>query len=75
MNKLQIVEDIFGTDCFTPYLRIVGNREVLSARNKLNYVNHWSGDSLEYMQLLASRHGYRIGVDFFQKEFTLHPIN
>lgn len=75
MNKLQIVEDIFGTECFTPRITISGEREILSARNKNTYVNDWSGSSVEYMQVLAARHGYSIGVDFIKREFTLHPKN
>lgn len=73
MNKLQIVEDIFGTDCFTPCIKILGDYEVLSARNKMTYSNDWSDWALEYFQKRASRHGYGIGVDFIKKEFTLHP--
>jgi len=74
MNKLQIVEEIFGTQCFTPYIKISGDREYLSARNKNRYFADWSAASLECWQMEARAHGYRLGIDFILQEITLQKI-
>ena len=74
MNKLQIVEDIFGTMCFTPYLKIRGNDEYLYAVSKLHFFNSWSPSSVLWWTICAKRYGYELGVDFDKKAFELKPI-
>ena len=71
MNELQIVESIFGTDCFTPLLRVEGDKTFLSAKFKLSYVGRFSPISLEWWIYAADKQGYEVGIDFIRKEFTL----
>jgi hypothetical protein len=80
MNQLQIVEAVFASEtlgnlCFTPVLKISGDREYLSAKCKLSHHSDWSPAFLEYSQKLAEKLGYKLGVDFIEKSFTFHKIN
>jgi len=74
MNKLQIAEDIFGSMCFCPHLEVRGQNEYLSARNKQSHFSAWPPVFLDIWQRKALMHGYRIGIDFINEEFTLHKI-
>jgi hypothetical protein len=71
MNKLQIIEYIFGNDCFTPCVRCYGDSTYYSARAKLKYFNSWSATSVAWYMHLAKKHGAEVGIDFDRKEFTI----
>lgn len=71
MNELQIVEEIFGTSCFTPVLRVDGDKTYLSAKCKMTYHANFSPTCLEWWLYDADRKGYRLGIDLINREFTL----
>ena len=71
MNKLPIIESIFGNNCFTPCVRVSGDKEYYSAKTKLHYFNDWSATSVEWFVTCAEKQGVRVGVDFDRKEFIL----
>ena len=70
MNKLQIIEEIFG-GCFTPYLKISGNREIYSAKLRLTYVGNFGGLWLAIILRDCDKAGIEAGIDLIEKEFTL----
>lgn len=72
MNKLQIIQEIFG-DKFCPALFIYGASEHYSAKLKdVNWINYISPSSLSEIMRRAKNYDVRIGVDFYRNQFDVY---
>lgn len=72
MNRLQIIQEIFG-DKFCPALYINGNTENYSARMKdVNWLSYLSPFTISDIMSRAKNYNARIGVDFYRNQFDVY---
>lgn len=72
MNKLQIIQEIFG-DKFCPVLSIYGATEHYSAKMKdVNWVNYLSPLTFFDIMSRAKNYNARIGIDFYRNQFDVY---